>query len=57
MKMAGPKKMEVVMVYKMYGNLYGIKSKSAASGWLVADLHWWFGGKTGSKRLNCKKVG
>lgn len=51
MKMAGPKKMEVVMVYKMYGNLYGIKSKSAASGWLVADLIWRFGGKTGNLTL------
>ena len=55
MGMAEQKKMEVVMVYKMYGNLYRIKIKSAASGWLVADLHWWFGGKTGIRTLGTRK--
>ena len=43
MKMAGPKKMEVVMVYKMYGNLYGIKSGSSRI----------FGAFVKTERLEC----
>ena len=41
--------------YTLYRILYGIKSKSAASGWLVADLFWWFGGKTGIRTLGTRK--
>lgn len=40
----------VSLLTNCMGFCTGIKSKSAASGWLVADLLWWFGGKTGSFR-------